>query len=537
MNADFCCVSDLRKILRCLLNEQLLFSDTAMFPDDSNTEAGMAVLDSTRFMLGDLNDDWTAYAFYVAHRGKHFNREALEQQIGAKWREFQSWSAEVDLTGSLQSLAASMANPPCKYSGRCGNLHPAKHSTQASFDPHGTGRTTLTLNEFLVDRKHRPTRHLVIGNEAGDADSIVSAIALSYIESTQGVAESTPILSIGRGDLETQRPETKLLLQLAGVSVDELIFDDTRFVAENANGANVTLVDHNRLEPKFRHKSWTVVAIVDHHLDERYYRGRCAGDARIVAFANGRALVASACTLVAERQRALWTPPYAASVGTLLIGTILLDSFNIDPAAGKVTERDENAVRDLLFHTAWSELDNKTKHVLRLAERPDTDAFYRALEGARYDAVFWGSLSMHDALRLDYKHYGHRSSALGISSVLMASQDFRRKANFEAGLRAYMHGEAVTFLGVMLTSMDDDNGLNRQLALCAFDSFPLQDMVEFLLQPVTGLERESLELVELAEESTRGVGLTIRFFDQGNTKASRKQIAPSLLAFFERPSM
>ena len=396
-------------------------------------------------------------------------------------------------------------------------------------------RQIPSLNEFLMDRRDQPTRHIVIGSQAGDTDSVVASIALAYIESSSSSSETTPVLSISRRDFETQRPETVLLLKLAGISSnasEQLIFADSTFI----RGVNVTLVDHNRLEERFRDKQWTVVEILDHHYDEEQYLDTCFGESRCIAFANGKALVASACTLVAERMKKLWTPlPYPASLGTLLLGTILLDSVNMDPAAGKFTDRDGDAVRDILYHTDWSTLDKKTKQILKVSERPDPDAFYHALESARFDLVFWRSLSMNDTLRLDYKRYAYESNEFGVSTVLMPYQEFVREMNLVEGIRAYMLQEQVNFLGIMLTSMDG-NVFQRQLALCAFDSFPLRDMVQFLLQ-TDDHEQEVLGLVELDESMITEDGLTIRFFDQSNAKASRKQIAPSLLEFFAQSSI
>ena len=61
--------------------------------------------------------------------------------------------------------------------------------------------------------------HLVIGNEAGDADSIISAIGLAYVETLRPVEENNdrdklivPIVSIPAKHLESLRPETMYLL-------------------------------------------------------------------------------------------------------------------------------------------------------------------------------------------------------------------------------------------------------------------------------------------------------------------------------------
>jgi inorganic pyrophosphatase/exopolyphosphatase len=81
--------------------------------------------------------------------------------------------------------------------------------------------TCQSLADFLKVRKTDPSssKHYVLGNEAGDADSIISAIALAYIDSIQPdvtIVAKTPLISIPRADLATQRPETALLVDLAG---------------------------------------------------------------------------------------------------------------------------------------------------------------------------------------------------------------------------------------------------------------------------------------------------------------------------------
>ena len=69
------------------------------------------------------------------------------------------------------------------------------------------------------DAKPSTVPHIVIGNEAGDADSILSVIGLSYVKSLQSTAENTqddklfvPVVSIPAESLKFQRPETTYLL-------------------------------------------------------------------------------------------------------------------------------------------------------------------------------------------------------------------------------------------------------------------------------------------------------------------------------------
>lgn len=69
--------------------------------------------DTARQMLGDLNDDWNAYKFYMNHHHditspQHDDSErdvyALIQSINTKWDAFKSWSTDTDLNGTFTRL-------------------------------------------------------------------------------------------------------------------------------------------------------------------------------------------------------------------------------------------------------------------------------------------------------------------------------------------------------------------------------------------------------------------------------------------------
>jgi exopolyphosphatase len=340
------------------------------------------------------------------------------------------------------------------------------------------------------------------------------------------LVQKTPIISIPKDDLETQRPEVSLLLKLAGISFSNLLCADDRLVDTFA--ASVTLVDHNVLAERFQEQSWKVLEIVDHHEDEGLYLDSCS--VRNIAFANDKALVASACTLVAERLKELWNPPYPVPLGVLLLGVILLDSVNLSPEVGKVTQRDRDAVDDLLENSNWQGLTRKSRNALSITSSPwpNTTAFFNVLQDAKYDVRFWQSLSVGDALRLDYKEYSCEMGTFGISTVLMPLQDFFSKVNVIECILQYMEQMGVDFLGIM-SAFEDDNHLRRQLALCA--TYHLDDIVEFLLEYD---QEDSLDLKEIVVGNVDIPGdnanLSLRFFNQQNVKPSRKQIGPILTA-------
>jgi exopolyphosphatase len=422
-----------------------------------------------------------------------------------------------------------------------------------------------TLQEFLRRRKLRPTTHIVIGNEAGDADSIISAICYAYIQEcvspTVRSAPMTPVVSISGKDLQTQRPETVRLLQLAGISLQDLChIDDAMVLKPDADTKllNITLVDHNRLSANRPYLNdgtnrpfSKVVGILDHHLDEGYHTDTCID--RNIAYGNNTALVASTCTLIVEameREPKVVTP-YPAPLSLLLMGVVLLDSVNMDPRSGKVTERDVAAIETLLFRTDWQDLEPEARILLEINMNaanpvPNTTALFQVLQNAKFSPTFWSRLSVHDALRLDYKQFtpspqSSEVKTLGVSTVLMPLSEFWAKDAIRPCIFAYMKDVQIELFGIMFVYSSDswdvsggtNGGLKRELTLVGSNPLMLERLIEFLLKEGS-LQLQGFSVttpdMSLRNHSTP---LTIRSFQQLNTAASRKQLVPLVLKFFE----
>jgi exopolyphosphatase len=492
----------------------------------------------------------------------------------------------------------------------------------------GATRTSMTpvpsLPEFLYHIRpdnhvyRKEPRHVVIGNPAGDADSIVSAITLAYIESAayfntttnnndsdtttrshhddalKPLYFKTPVVSIPHSDLVTQRPETVCLWKWAGLTHDDLLhllymdhpiftsvvaLDKNHTLERDDNDiddqpseltiADVTLVDHNALALPH---DWKVIEILDHHFDMGQHLDTCPEDAathqRTIAFDNheSRALVASTCTLVVERMRAMaWPLPYAATVSLLLLGVILLDSVDMAPSAGKGTARDQAAIDWLLHHTDWSTLSESTQSQIMNDNKDDdttcptinTTRLFQGLQQAKFDPVFWHGLSVRDALRLDYKAFGvipsgsddsQRHTTFGLSTVLMPLHAFSSKDMVHTHIHAFMDEHAIDLLGVLLafTSSDEeeDGGrLRRQIMLCGRATFAdLDPLVHFLQQGDHVGDPLHVQVMEPTEASTvrqlttqiEQESLTTKCLEQRNSKASRKQVAPILLSYMAK---
>ncbi|XP_071496295.1 exopolyphosphatase PRUNE1-like [Diadema antillarum] len=179
--------------------------------------------------------------------------------------------------------------------------------------------------------------HLVIGNEACDLDSTVSAITYAYHLSQkphrgdEEVRTYIPVLNVPRSELPL-RTEVTHLLPECGVCLENLVCRD-EVALESLPNLSVTLVDHN---VTVRRDAWLdshVVEVIDHRPNARHDDG-----SRTISIT--LEMVGSCSTLVArillEEQAAILDP----NLIKLLLGTILLDNVNMSEAAGKKTATD-----------------------------------------------------------------------------------------------------------------------------------------------------------------------------------------------------
>ena len=146
------------------------------------------------------------------------------------------------------------------------------------------------LNRFLA-RTHASLPasasthvHIVMGNEAADPDSCVSAIALAagLNEALEGKAIVAPLIAVPRADFKLQLDRVHLLRRagLAGTgeghdwSPDHVRFaDEVDFAPLAAEGRlTLHLVDHNKVSAAYAPYAACVASIIDHHAEEALYR-------------------------------------------------------------------------------------------------------------------------------------------------------------------------------------------------------------------------------------------------------------------------
>jgi len=190
-----------------------------------------------------------------------------------------------------------------------------------------------------------------------------------------------------------------------------------------------------------------------------------------------------------------------------LLSVVLIDTVNLDPRAKKVTERDIVAAHTLQ----------------QFAPMPPIPALFARLDDAKFDRAFWHSLTAAQALRYDYKAFGISCGTLGLSSVLCSFSDLVEKKGFLEEMR--QRSSKVALYGIM-TFTRGDRGMRRELALVSTNSTRTSRTNDFLL----AWDAPPLELHVLDVPGAH----CLTVFTQGNVAASRKQVAPALVTFFEK---
>ena len=420
---------------------------------------------------------------------------------------------------------------------------------------------------------------VTIGNEAGDADSIVSALVHGYVlqleeemsnnkKNSEPKTKYAPLVGVPKADLPLRR-ETTLLLEMAGVDLDRLLFIDSppsiaSLLAQTdgatceSNPLSISLVDHNRIRSSLRHLGGSVAEILDHHEDEGYHTDAVpeGSDARNVAFRGRDALVGSTCTLVAERmiqasdalmdggeQSPIILDPSASLV---LLGVILLDTMDMSPEAGKGTDRDLAAINALLDRTDWTKLKTDSMEesirAVFIADgddasddpRPNRATLHDILRNSKFDEKFWSDMSVYDCLRIDYKRFEPSKisdsdaapMAFGMSSVLLPLSSFLSKDDCAESIAKYMKEVDIPLCGILTMTIVDDTP-HREMLLAG-----RPDVVDAGAEYLTKSDDAAFLEVKEAKctlNSTDDSGVKFRRFGQGNPKGSRKQVAPILM--------
>ncbi|CCW71297.1 unnamed protein product [Phytomonas sp. Hart1] len=261
---------------------------------------------------------------------------------------------------------------------------------------------------------------VVLGNEAGDMDSVVGSIFLAmFLNSWReyGMAPAVPAINFPLDELPL-RMDVYHLFKKIGIDTSLLIsvIQSTTLLNHEGNYLdlsdilpNVVLYDHNKLSVSQSFLSNNVVGIVDHHFDDKLYVNQ-RNRLRVIE------TVGSACSLVAELYKKV---DVTVPCPILLLSSIVLDTLNFDPQQQKATPKDRE-----MFEWLSS----------LIPESVDSDELYERLSKWKKD-IF--GLSLEQNFRRDHKFFsfeiGERGGCLntGISSIPCSYDEFKDKYSLE----------------------------------------------------------------------------------------------------------
>ncbi|KAF6731932.1 prune-like protein [Oryzias melastigma] len=354
-----------------------------------------------------------------------------------------------------------------------------------------SGRTL----EADVDRPGPPF-HVVLGNEACDVDSMVSALAFSYFlfKTAHGDTVPLPLLNIRRSEL-VLRSDNVFLLRQVGLSPELLLFRDQVDLRalRRAGRLRLTLVDHNVLPSSDCDLEDAVVEVIDHHHQERESNPTCPVTVETVG---------SCATLVTERILQKAPEILDQQLAQLLYGAMVLDCVNMDPAAGKVTPKDSQYAEAL---------------ERRFPTLPPRGALFQSLQNAKFDV---SDLNTEQMLLKDMKAVSG-SLNVAISVLYITLEEFFKRADLEAELCSFCQKFGFDLLILMTISFTESREPIRELAVFSQSSTCREQVSQYL-------EQSCSPALDLCPTSTPLPHVSA--YHQGNRLASRKKLLPLVKA-------
>lgn len=353
-----------------------------------------------------------------------------------------------------------------------------------------------SINRYLHDAKTNMTTStidlVVMGNEAADLDSMASSIVFAYIRSSaEPDKHIIPFMPIPRSDFKL-RPEAVYVFEKAMIDPDSLIFTDDLPWDFMDRVKRLGLVDHNKLSYAFQGSENKVKIILDHHKEQGLYPGTAT---RVIE------PVGSTATLVGKILVREFSGLINAQLATLLTATILLDTVNLNPDGGRVTDKDSDIAASLLPHCSF-----------------DRETCFRELSKAKFDTA---GLTTTDLLRKDYKEFEFGGIRCGIASVPLSMAQWTKKENeLSMAFERYARQRHLDVFLSMNAYTDPD--FKRDLAVYCIDTVIHDKLIACLQQ--RGL---NLTTIIFNDRPPSPAG-KITFYSQANSKISRKKLVPML---------
>ena len=393
-----------------------------------------------------------------------------------------------------------------------------------------------------------------------DLDSVASAIAYAWFATVVKKSNTVPLIQTPHPDLGL-RAENLYAFSMSGFGdvsndpekLDVLCLDDLP-KSPPFPSYKFSLVDHNRLGPRFTedNPNVVVVSVVDHHEDEQLYKD--TANPRIITVPTG-----SCTSLVADLIHSQCPPEVALipELATLLICGIAIDTSGLKPG-GKAEDPDRQAMAYLLsrstFVSALSPLVADPDPGADFYDVPVLKDLTKSLKTIKEDVSHLGT---RDLLRRDYKQDSLTPSwakdsqiQVGLSSVPVGLESWipRDKAFYDA-VEGWIQERKIAALAI-LTSYSDKKeskekakkdekskgGHKRQLLVVVADNKDLASKLFDGLEQNSELQLEERSFKKFgAKKAAGGFGeaFQAKVYKQGNADASRKVVAPIIKEIVE----
>ncbi|GLB39781.1 putative DHH family protein [Lyophyllum shimeji] len=435
---------------------------------------------------------------------------------------------------------------------------PRDMSTTGTSDPSALAQFLSSAKEkYLSDISATPSRGgewtVVMGNEAGDLDSLASSIGFAWFQSEVHKKPTIPLLQLERDDLDL-RAENLYALHQAGISdpKSQLLFltdlaGHSPFPRTPSHWSTTTASARPTRSPTRPTNPRTIVPC-----------GSCASHV---------AELISASTSAENVQ-----VPVPAELATLLLSAILIDTNGLKPG-GKAVATDNSAAfflapRSTLAAALPATVQQDDPKALHDAQA--IREFTRSLADKKTDV---SHLSGRDLLRRDYKDYVYTLAWMGeggegtevkagLASVPLSLKVWGSDGKLEEAVIPWMQERGIAVLGVLTSyragGKKGKNGKGkhkRQMAWVVHDAAVKEDSEA---EAVAGKEK-GIEVEKIAEMLWKGLeaskelklkkhkkfdvekagrlpaGAKARVYKQGNVDATRKVTAPLLKNILEAP--
>lgn len=337
------------------------------------------------------------------------------------------------------------------------------------------------------------TLHVVMGNEACDLDSAVSALLYAFLlHSLQEEKRMiVPVLNIPREDYPL-KTEVTYWLDKHNIHPNHLIFrNELDLTMKKTSNVMLTLIDHNVLSVNDSNLEGNVISILDHHTLE-WPNPESVKDGVVID------MVGSCATLVTEDILKRLPEILESTVVSLLYGTIILDTVNLSEAAKRVTEKDIEMCRQLESC---------------LSPSPDSTKIFKELTTAKSDV---SHLSSEQLLRKDVKIAENNGVRVAVASVPMLVKAYLERPDISSAVAHHSEKENYNILVIMGIVISGDN-VCRDIAIFSNNADLKMKMEHHLCNAGEGI----LQLVPLPTQVEGCVA-----YEQENHAASRKVVLP-----------